>query len=74
MKAKRQLGGRYVAWMRGAFRGSQARLRQPVDQPNPEPDGATGAPGASTVADLPRQTQRAGKSWDLTLGKRPAVA
>jgi hypothetical protein len=51
MKAKRQVGGRYVAWVRGAFRGGQARLRQPVDQPaNPEPDGATRGTRASTVA------------------------
>ena len=44
MKAKRQIGGRYLARERGAFRGGQARLRQPVDQPaNPEADGATRA-------------------------------
>jgi hypothetical protein len=44
VKAKRQIGGRYLARSRGAFRGGQARLRQPVDQPaNPEADGATRA-------------------------------
>ena len=42
MKARRQIGARHIAWVRGAFRGGQARLRQPVDQPaNAEPDGAT---------------------------------
>jgi hypothetical protein len=44
VKAKRQIGGRYLARARGAFRGGQARLRRPVDQPaNPEADGATRA-------------------------------
>lgn len=44
MKARRQIGARHVAWMRGAFRGGQARPRNPVAQPaNPEPDGATRA-------------------------------
>ena len=33
VKAKRQIGGRYLARVRGAFRGGQARLFQPVDQP-----------------------------------------
>lgn len=42
MKAKRQIGGRYLARVRGTFRGGQARLRHPVDQQaNPEADGAT---------------------------------
>jgi hypothetical protein len=49
MKARRQIGARHVAWMRGAFRGGQARPRNPVDQPaNPEPDGATRATRART--------------------------
>ena len=44
MKARRQIGARHVAWMRGAYRGGQARPRNPEDQPaNPEPDGATRA-------------------------------
>lgn len=42
MKARRQIGARYLARMRGAFRGGQVRPREPVDQPaNPEPDRAT---------------------------------
>jgi hypothetical protein len=44
MKARRQIGARHVAWMRGAYGGGQARPRNPEDQPaNPEPDGATRA-------------------------------
>jgi len=44
MKARRQIGARHVAWMRGAYRGGRARPRNPEDQPaNPEPDGATRA-------------------------------
>ena len=44
MKDRRQIGGRYLARIRGAFCGSQARRRLPVDQPaDPEADDATGA-------------------------------
>jgi hypothetical protein len=43
-RQRRQVGARHVAWMRGAFRGGQARPRNSVAQPaNPEPDGATRA-------------------------------
>ena len=51
MKARRrrQIGARHVAWMRGAFRGGQARPKNSVAQPaNPEPDGATRAARART--------------------------
>ena len=46
MKARRrrQIGARHVAWMRGAFRGGEARRKNSVVQTaNPEPDGATRA-------------------------------
>ena len=49
MKARRQIGARHVAWMRGAFRGGTARPNQRVGQPaNPQPDGATRGAGALT--------------------------
>ena len=55
-----------LARVRGEFRGGQARLRQPVDQPaNPEADGATRATRAPTGGQTSRQTQRRSKSWDL---------
>jgi hypothetical protein len=64
MKARRQIGARHVAWMRGAFRGGQARPRNPVDQPaNPEPDGATRATRARTGS---APCMAAGHSRDLT--------
>jgi hypothetical protein len=41
---RRQVGGRYLARERGAFRGGQARRRQPVGHSaNLEPDRATRA-------------------------------
>ena len=59
--------------MRGAFRGGQARPRNPVDQPaNLEPDGATqatrartgSAPGTAAAhsRDLTREAAAAGQS------------
>ena len=48
---RRQVGGRFLARERGAFRDGQARPRRRVGQPaNPEPDGATRGAGARTVA------------------------
>ena len=35
MKAKRQVGGRYVAWMRGAFRRDGKQLTVKVQGPKP---------------------------------------
>ena len=44
MKAKRQIGGRYLARARGAFHGGWARPRRQVAPvANPEADGATRA-------------------------------
>ena len=44
MKARRQIGARHIAWVRGAFRGGWARPGRRVGQPaNPEADGATRA-------------------------------
>jgi hypothetical protein len=64
MKARRQIGARHIARMRGAFRGGQARPRNPVDQPaNPEPDGATRATRARTGS---APCMAAGHSRDLT--------
>ena len=49
MKARRQIGARHVAWMRGAFLDGRARPNQQVGQPaNPEADGATRGAGALT--------------------------
>lgn len=75
MKARRrrQIGARHVARMRGAFRGGQARPKNPVDQPaNPEPDGATRATWARTGSarctaaghfrDLTREAAAAGRN------------
>ena len=72
MKARRQIGARHVAWMRGAFRGKTARPRNQVAQlTNPEPDGATratrarngGVPrmAASRFRDLTREAPAAGR-------------
>ena len=69
MKARRQIGARHVAWMRGAFRGGQARPKNPVAQPaNPEPDGATRATRARNSGlphrnfrDLTREAPAAGR-------------
>lgn len=56
MKDRRQIGGRYLARARGAFRGGQARRRLPVNQPaDPEADVATGATPARTSG-IRRQT------------------
>ena len=63
MKARRrrQIGARHVAWMRGAFRGGQARPRNSAVQPaNQEPDDATrsararnsGVPCATSLVSL----------------------
>ena len=49
MKARRQIGARHVAWMRGAYGGGQVRPKVgagPTSQP--EPDGATWGTGALT--------------------------
>ena len=73
MKGQRQIGARHIAWMRGAFRGGQARPRSLVDQPaNPEPAGATrgtqartgGVPGmaAGHFRDLTREAAAAGSN------------
>jgi hypothetical protein len=44
MKARRQIGARHIAWVRGAFRGGWARPRRQVAPvANPEADGATRA-------------------------------
>ena len=49
MKARRQIGARHVAWMRGAFLDGRARPNQQVGQPaNPAADGATRGAGALT--------------------------
>jgi len=72
MKARRQIGARHIARMRGAFRGGQARPRNTVDQPaNPEQDGGTRATRARTVGvpgmaaghfrDLTREAPAAGR-------------
>ncbi len=53
---KKQIGGRYLARVRGALYGGQTRRRLPVDQPaDPEADGATGATPARTGG-IRRQT------------------
>jgi hypothetical protein len=55
MKARRQIGARHVAWMRGAYLGGRGRPNHRVGQPaNPEPDGATRGTGAQTGG-LPRE-------------------
>ena len=44
MKARRQIGARHIAWVRGAFRGGWAcPRRQVAPVANPEADGATRA-------------------------------
>jgi hypothetical protein len=49
------------AWMRGAFRGCQARRRKPLEQPaNPEPDGATRGAWARNGG-IPRASWRASR-------------
>ena len=59
MNARRQIGARHVAGVRGAFRGGQARLRRRVDQPaNPEPAGATRGTQARMAA-----TSTRAKTW-----------
>ena len=64
MKARRQIGARHIARMRGAFRGGQARPTNAVVQPaNPEPDGATRATRARTGS---ATCVAAGHSRDLT--------
>ncbi len=66
MKVRRQIGGRYLARVRGAFRGGQARPRQPVDQPdNPETDGATRATRVRPGVNLPHPDVARSKFRDL---------
>ena len=66
MKDRRQIGARHIARMRGAFRGGQARLRQPVGHSaNPEADGQHRRAQARRKANVPRQTQGGGRFWDL---------
>jgi hypothetical protein len=49
VKARRQIGARHVAWVRGAFRGGRLRLGQRVGQPaNLGADGLTRGTGALT--------------------------
>jgi hypothetical protein len=58
MKDRRQIGGRYLARVRGAFRSGQRCLRQPVGHPaNPESDVATRATRAPTVAKTPARSE-----------------
>jgi hypothetical protein len=60
VKAGRQIGGRYLARVRGAFRGGQARLKRAADEPaNPEPDGATRGTTARTGGRFRRKPLRA---------------
>jgi hypothetical protein len=62
VKARRQIGARHVAWMRGAFLGGRARPNQRVGHPaNREPDGATRGAGARTGG-LPCMAAGRGKS------------
>jgi hypothetical protein len=59
MKARRQVGGSYLAGVRGAFSGGQARLRRRVGVPaNPEPNGATRATGARNGGRFLRKPRR----------------
>jgi hypothetical protein len=56
---RRQIGGRYLARARGAFRGGQARPRRWVGQPaDPEPNGATRGTGARKGGRLWRKPGR----------------
>jgi len=64
-RQRRQIGARHVAWMRGAFRGGQARSANSVAQPaNLELDGAARATRARTGS---APCMAAGHSRDLTL-------
>ena len=66
MRDRRQIGGRYLARVRGAFRGGRARLLPPVEKPvNPEANGATRAPGAPTVAKTWEHAKILGPPWPL---------
>jgi hypothetical protein len=56
---RRQVGGRYLARARGAFRGGQARPRRQVGVPaNPEPGAATRGTGARNG--WPKRTSNVG--------------
>jgi hypothetical protein len=67
---RRQVGGRYLARARGAFRGGQARPWRRVGVPaNPEPDGATRGTGAQTVAGS-RVSQGEHPTLDFLAGRR----
>ena len=70
MKSQRRLvGGRYLARVRGAFRGGEARLRQPVGHSaNPEADRATRACAGAKDGQFGCQPPRVGKFWDLAFG------
>ncbi len=58
MKDRRQIGARHLARVRGAFRGGEGRVKQPVGHPaDTEADGATRATGARTGGQTSRQTQ-----------------
>src|ERR1035437_8631696 len=66
-----------LARVRGEFRGGQARLRQPVDQPaNPEADGATRATRAPTGG-IARETgapdEIVGPPWPLLAAGGPVA-
>ena len=55
MKARRQIGARHVAWVRGAFRVGRLRMGQRVGEPaNLVADGLTRGTGAQTGG-LPRK-------------------
>ena len=70
MKDRRQIGARHLARVRGAFRGGEGRVTQPMGHPsNTEADGATPATGARTGGQTSRQTQSdqiLGPPWRLS--------
>ena len=72
---RRQVGGRYLARVRDAFRGGQARLRQPVGHPaNLEADGATRTHGGAKRGQPAAPDPARGKYWDLAFHFLPRVA
>jgi len=67
MRDRRQIGGRYLARVRGAFRGGRARSLPSVEQPaNPEAKGATRAPGPPRVAKTAAPAEILGPPWLLS--------